>query len=392
MLRPRKAKEGKARRASSPMLAELKKALGLNEADWRELQPYLLDGFQEYEQEMFYAPADLLELRDVPEEWYRDPEALGYITLLVIKGVNPRLATAFARYFLTTCDPGPGEPHGPPGIGLAWLYLSRRSIAPPVEPARLAELALFIPQEFFQDVGLDDLLPLARLILENRQPLEAWDLNALIAAVAMARLHARALFDLFDQLMSADWLAVDVRRELCRGILSLSDAVDRLRQKAEVVHAALHLSPEGYETVPRVYMDLLRGGVGAFHPGLRRHAVKALADSLGEPVEDVISRFLSANYHDSQSTTAVAEGVLDLLRSHSEELGEDAVKRWLGKARKSRLASIRRPAYRVGAELFGREFARPALKDPALSVRDWAADYLSDRKTKRRGRPRSEPE
>ena len=134
------------------------------------------------------------------------------------------------------------------------------------------------------------------------------------------------------------------------------------------------------------------GDVGAFHPGLRRHAVKALADSLGEPVEDVISRFLSANYHDSQSTTAVAEGVLDLLRSHSEELGEDAVKRWLGKARKSRLASIRRPAYRVGAELFGREFARPALKDPAQSVRDWAADYLSDRKTKRRGRSRSEPE
>ncbi len=330
--------------------------------------------------------------RGSPEEWYRDPEALGYITLLVIKGVNPRLATAFARYFLTICDPGPGEPHGPPGVGLAWLYLSRKGIAPPIEPARLAELALFMPEDFFRDVGLDDLLPLSRLIMQERHPLEAWDLHALIAAVGMARLHARAPFTLFDQLMSADWLAVDVRRELCRGILSLSDAVDRLRQKAEVVHAALHLSPEGYETVPRVYMDLMRGGVGPFHPGLRRHAVKALADSLGEPVEDVISRFLSANYHDSQSATAVAEGVLDLLRSHSEQLGEDAVTRWLGKARKSRLASIRRAAYRVGAELFGREFARQALKDPALSVRDWAADYLSDRKTKRRGRPRSESE
>jgi hypothetical protein len=89
------------------------------------------------------------------------------------------------------------------------------------------------------------------------------------------------------------------------------------------------------------------------------------------------------DYHESQSTTAVSEGVLDLLQSHFGALGEDAVKRWLRRAIKAKLASIRRAAYRVGAELFGRGFARPALRDAAGSVRDWAAGYLSD---KRRGR------
>jgi hypothetical protein len=180
-----------------------------------------------------------------------------------------------------------------------------------------------------------------------------------------------------------------VKRELCRGLLLCADEVERIRRKAEVFHAAFHSSGE-VMNVPMVYLDLLRGGVGAFHPGLGRHAVRALGESLGEPIEDVISRFFLKDYHDSQSTTAVSEGVLDLLSSHREQLGEDAVQRWLRRAVKSRLASIRRAAYRVGAELFGREFARPALKDTAGSVRDWAADYLSDRKTKHRRRSQSE--
>jgi hypothetical protein len=49
--------------------------------------------------------------------------------------------------------------------------------------------------------------------------------------------------------------------------------------------------------------------------------------------------------------------------------------------------SIRPAAYRVGAELFGREFARPALVDTAGSVRDWARKYLATGKMKRGRRP-----
>jgi hypothetical protein len=77
MLRPRKAKERRARGADSPKLLALKEAIGLKEADWRELLPYLRDGFEDFEEENFYAPAAQLQLRNVPKEWYEDPEPLG---------------------------------------------------------------------------------------------------------------------------------------------------------------------------------------------------------------------------------------------------------------------------------------------------------------------------
>ena len=41
---------------------------------------------------------------------------------------------------------------------------------------------------------------------------------------------------------------------------------------------------------------------------------------------------------------------------------------------------MRQAAYRIGAEQFGLAFVRPALKDDAGIVRDWAARLL---KTKR---------
>ncbi len=289
MVWPRKAKEGSTRRASSPALRAIQKTIGLTEADWRELRTYLRGGLEDFQEENFYGPPIPLGSEDLPEEWYRAPK-LGYVALRVIKEGKPSLATAFTRYFLTICDPGPGEPHGPPGVGLAWLYLSRQGIAPPIEPGRLAELALFMPQGFFRDVGLDDLLPLSRLVLENRHPLEAWDLHALIAVVAEARLHARAPFVLFDQLMSGDWIATDVKREFCRGVLFSIAEFERLRQKGAAFQAAFR-SFETMSSYPSVYLDLMRGGVGAWHPGLLRHAVRALVESLGEPIEDVVSEF-----------------------------------------------------------------------------------------------------
>ena len=66
---PRKAKGKKAGWADSPKLLALKEAIGLKEADWRELLPFLLDGFEDFEMENFYGSQFSLELRDVPEEW-----------------------------------------------------------------------------------------------------------------------------------------------------------------------------------------------------------------------------------------------------------------------------------------------------------------------------------
>ena len=104
-------------------------------------------------------------------------------------------------------------------------------------------------------------------------------------------------------------------------------------------------------------------GVGWKLPTLKRHAVYALVENIGEPLPDVIDEFFLRSYRDQQSTEAVTEGVLDLIGLHAEELGPDVVRKLIGKAIKRGLAPVRQAAYRIGAEQFGVNFARPALRD-----------------------------
>jgi len=113
--------------------------------------------------------------------------------------------------------------------------------------------------------------------------------------------------------------------------------------------------------------------------------VRALAEELGEPLPDVIREFFLRPSTDTQSALAVSDGVLDLIGRHAEELGPDEVRRLLRKAIKGGPAAVRRSAYRVGSDQFGLAFARPALRDPALLVRDWAdKKFSSDRRKGRR--------
>ncbi len=115
----------------------------------------------------------------------------------------------------------------------------------------------------------------------------------------------------------------------------------------------------------------------------------ALVEDLGEPLEDVIAEFFLQEHSDQQSTVAVTEGVLDLIRLHADKLGPEVVKRRLNKAIKEGLGWVRRAAYRLGMELFGPSFARPALRDSARMVRDWAEKAFSNEKTKRGSKSRS---
>jgi hypothetical protein len=52
------------------------------------------------------------------------------------------------------------------------------------------------------------------------------------------------------------------------------------------------------------------------------------------------------------------------------------LRKLIGKAIKRVLAPVRQAAYRVGAEQFGLNFVRPALKEDAGVVRNWAAKLL----------------
>ena len=76
------------------------------------------------------APKSTLRLRDVPAEWFGDPEALGYVAVRVLtEGEatwSPRSPATLAGL-----RPEPGSFHGPPGIGLAWLHLARQGLDPP---------------------------------------------------------------------------------------------------------------------------------------------------------------------------------------------------------------------------------------------------------------------
>ena len=96
-------------------------------------------------------------------------------------------------------------------------------------------------------------------------------------------------------------------------------------------------------------------------PGLQRHAVRALAENVGEPLRDVLAEFFQRPDRDPQSTDAVTQGVLDLVKDHAEELGPDEVRSLLRKAIKTGSAVVRQAAYRVGRS-GSDHFARPALR------------------------------
>ncbi|MBV8676929.1 MAG: hypothetical protein JO355_07140 [Planctomycetaceae bacterium] len=360
----------------SRALRALREAFGLDDEDWQAFLRHARQGFADYEQVHWMAPKSTLRLRDVPAEWFEDPEALGYVAVRVLTEGETGLLTPVARHLLRVCDPEPGSFHGPPGIGLAWLHLARQGLDPPIAPDSLIHLALHIPKDFFHAVTEADLLPLGRLILEGRGAIAAWDLHALLAAVDRARISVRAPFRLFHDLMAEDWIAREVKREFCRGLLACPPEARRLKQRAEALHASIHADPERVLQYPMVWLELIRLDLRRRLPGLQRHAVRALVEDIGEPLRDVLAEFFLRPDRDPQGADAVTQGALDLVRHHAEELGPDDVRSLLRKAIKRGSAIVRQAAYRVGAERFGSVFARPALRDNARVVRDWANKLL----------------
>lgn len=395
MARPKSPAANADRPRPSRELRALRKGLDLDEGDWHAFLWHARNGFADLEKAEGMGDEQALRLDEAPAEWFRDEVALGYVTVRVLREGKASLAAPVARYFLRLCDFGPRPFLLPPGIGLAWVRLDTLGLVAPVDPARLAYLALDVPRDFFRGVSEDELLRLSRLILESRGPIDAWDMHALIAAVDRARIHVRAPFRLFHALMGTDWITSGVKREFCRGLLACDPEARRLREHAKALRESIHDDPEAVARIPLIWLELHEAGVFLLAPGLQRHAVQALVEDLGEPLPDVISGFFLRKYHDPRSTEFVAQGVLDLIRHHAGELGSDAVRQFLRRAIKDGPAVARQAAYRIGAEQFGRDFVRPALKDPARMVRDWAGKLLaqdggaSGRKTGPRRRPSS---
>jgi hypothetical protein len=198
-----------------------------------------------------------------------------------------------------------------------------------------------------------------------------------MAAVAGARIHVRAAFRLFDGLMSADWLAPDVKREFCRGVLGCTSEVQRIHEQLAAFNAIVASRSEQNVRFPRAANYLGETGIGDYLPTLKRHAVFALVENVGEPLPEVIAEFFLKKYRDAAATEAVSEGVLDLIGLHAGELDPKELRKWISKAIKGGLAPVRQAAYRIGAEHFGIRFVRPALNDESGTVRKWASHLLA---------------
>ena len=225
---------------------------------------------------------------------------------------NPDLAARAAYYFLQIWEPEPNESCGPPGIGPSWLFLAREGVDVPVDPAGLAALALQIPEDFFQGIAEDDLIPLCRLIVESKKPLDVWVLHALLTAVTRARIPGRAVFHVFEDLMEFE----DSARTEAGALSGYPRAPRRSQSDLRACEDApcFPTTDDALTRIPRIFLEIETGGVGARHPGLKRHAVRALVETLGDPLEDVIAEFFLQDHGDQESTVAVTEGALDLMR------------------------------------------------------------------------------
>jgi hypothetical protein len=295
----------------------------------------------------------------------------------VLRGESTAVTAAVIDFFLRVCDPDPDALDSPPGLGAAWLYAVKMGLPVPVDACRLAFLAMQSPRRFFQDVDEPDLPALSRLILEAQGPPEAWDLHVLLVAMDRADIHVRAPFRLFHALMSADWVTTEVKREFCRGLLGGSPQAERLRQRDATFRNVLETTDDWWGRLPLLAMEVARYGPQRMLPGLRRHAVLALVEHVGEPAREVIEEFFLSPDRLGLESTNVREGALDVVKACTEELGPDATRRYLDQGISDRAAPVRHAAYRIGLKEFGPAYVRSATEDSAASVRKWATKALA---------------
>jgi hypothetical protein len=362
----------------SPFRKILKEILDLSQDDWKSFLYHARNGFADYEKAYHMETDGVLRLRDVPPEWLDDSDAMGHVLVRVARDGKPELAGAVAWYLLQLLEPeNPDERmYAPIGTGLAWLALERDGLAPPIDAALLGEVALECPDHFFHEVAEDDMLPLCRLVLESKAPVEARHLHALFTALDRARLSGHVPFKNFDKLMAADWLTTEAKREFCRGVLHCQPETERLQKLREDLRASWLAELQRTKRLCLGWMHIDDVGRGWCLCGLNRHAVFALVHNLGEPLRAVIEEFLRPSNSRELEYESQTLGALDLIGRYAREFDPEELKPMLRKVIEKGLAPARHAAYRVGAEHLGIEFARPALRDEAGSIRRWAAKVL----------------
>jgi hypothetical protein len=360
--------------------------MGLESSLWQSLAWHVRNGFADFERANWPEYDKALDIEQAPAEWFQDPEALGYVTVRVIREGRAELATPAALFFLRFCDPLPERLLTPPGIGLASVYLIRAQGTCPVDDVQLARLALDTPEPFFHGVVEEELPDLCCTILRSEKNLEAWHLHGLILAIDRARIHARAPHKIFYSLLEQDLIPFDVKRACCRGILRCSPHFERLKRWSANIIQSSRSDSGHFEQTPTIWLELARQPLDIRIPGLRRHAVVGLVEALGEPPREVIDEFLLRRKQRDHYEEKVHQGALDVVREHAATLGAETVAAYLNKAIRGGSAVVRQSAYRIGLEQFGPSFAIPALDDAAKNVRAWAEKALAESTSKKKRR------
>lgn len=202
-----------AARRPNKVLDRLRDKLELDESDWQRFLTLAVAGFAEFELEYDRYGAyenERLSLKNVPKEWFSDAEPFRFAARRIFRRGRANLHGAVARYFLGLLDELETDKPYPGGIGLAWLKLTEAGLGECVHPAAMAELAVWHNQEFLDYLKPDEFADVIRLWLTALEKPTAWDVAATLVAANRATRHNLHTFRLFDSLMAADWLAIDV--------------------------------------------------------------------------------------------------------------------------------------------------------------------------------------
>lgn len=374
-----------AARRTNKVLDRLRDKLQFDESDWKRFLTLAVAGFAEFELEYdrdgMYEN-ERLSLKNVPKEWFSDAVPFSFAARRVFRRGRANLHGAVAQYFLGLLDELGTDQQYPGGIGLAWLKLTEAGLGECVNPAAMAELAVWNSEEFLDYLKPDEMADVIRLWLTALEKPTAWDVAATLVAANRAAnrgtRHNLHTFRLFDSLMAADWLASDVKTVLCRALLECSPQKDQFDTRVREIKQSLKSGD--WLDVPSLFISLADYPLERQLPGLRRHAVRTLALNLGAPAEEVIDEFFlwrKDAWPRSPDMAAVTEGVLELVDVFADRLGAERVQTLVSRALRQGNSQVRLSAYRVGLAKFGVEYARRALEDVSRPVRRWAEKALS---------------
>ena len=100
MAKPSKSSSPGRRQPPPRALRQFQAALGLEGEAWRTFLVHAQKGFTDYERATWTGPSSPLRIEEVPETWFQEPEAVGYVTLRVLAEGKAELATRNIRHFL----------------------------------------------------------------------------------------------------------------------------------------------------------------------------------------------------------------------------------------------------------------------------------------------------